>query len=56
MLLQHLLVINKSYPKVTHMLLNSSSCTDLMFTNQPNLVVDHGVHTSLRLLPPNYTL
>ena len=26
---------------------NSSSCTDLIFTSQPNLVVESGVHSSL---------
>ena len=31
----------------THILSNSSSCIDLVFTNQPNLVVDSGTHSSL---------
>ena len=31
----------------THLLLNSSSCIDLIFTDQPNLVVDSGVYPSL---------
>ena len=31
----------------THILSNSSSCIDLIFTNQPNLVVDSGTHPSL---------
>ena len=31
----------------THILPNSSSCIDLIFTDQPNLVVDSGVHPSL---------
>ena len=31
----------------THILSNSSSCVDLIFTNQPNLVVDSGTHPSL---------
>ena len=35
----------------THILSNSSSCNDLIFTNQPSLVVDSGTHTSLH---PNY--
>ena len=26
---------------------NSSSCIDLIFTDQPSLVTDNGVHTSL---------
>ena len=34
----------------THIIFNSSSCIDLIFTNQPNLVVDSGTHPSL---PPN---
>lgn len=31
----------------THVLPNSSSCIDLTFTSQPNLVVESGVHASL---------
>lgn len=31
----------------THLLPNSSSCTDLIFTDQPNLAVENGVHPSL---------
>ena len=31
----------------THTLPNSSSCIDLIFTDQPNLIVDSGVHPSL---------
>ena len=31
----------------THVLENSSSCIDLIFTNQPNLIMDSGVHPSL---------
>ena len=31
----------------THLLPNLSSCIDLIFTDQPNLVVDSGVHPSL---------
>ena len=31
----------------THILLNSSSCIDLIFTNQPNLVTESGVYPSL---------
>ena len=31
----------------THLLPNSSSCTDLIFTDQPNLAVDRGVHPAL---------
>ena len=31
----------------THLLQNSSSCIDLIFTSQPNLVIESGVHPSL---------
>ena len=31
----------------THLLSNSSSCIDLIFTDQPNLAVDNGVHPTL---------
>ena len=31
----------------THLLQNSSSCIDLIFTSQPNIVVKSGVHPSL---------
>ena len=31
----------------THILDSSSSCTDLIFTSQPNLVIESGVHPSL---------
>ena len=30
-----------------HILTDSSSCTDLLFTFQPNLVMESGVHSSL---------
>ena len=30
----------------THILQNSSSCIDLIFTNQPNFIIDSGVHPS----------
>ena len=30
-----------------HLLPNSSSCIDLIFTDQPNLIVDSGIHPSL---------
>ena len=36
-------IINES----THVLENSSSCIDLIFTLHPNLIVDSGVHSSL---------
>ena len=32
----------------THIQTNSSSCIDLIFTNQPNLSVNSGVHSSLQ--------
>ena len=31
----------------THILQNSASCIDLIFTNQPNIVIESGVHPSL---------
>ena len=31
----------------THILENSSSCIDLIFTTQPNIVLEFGVHRSL---------
>ena len=31
----------------THILQHSSSCIDLIFINQPNLVIDSGIHPSL---------
>ena len=31
----------------TNILQNSSGCIDLIFTNQPNFVIDSGVHPSL---------
>ena len=31
----------------THIRKNSSSCIDLIFTNQPNLIVNRGTHPSL---------
>ena len=30
----------------THLLENPSSCIDLAFTSQPNLVIDAGIHPS----------
>ena len=35
----------------THLLQNSSSCIDLIFTSQSNIVVESGVHPSYN---PNY--
>ena len=31
----------------THIINNSRSCIDLIFTSQPNMVIDSGVHASL---------
>ena len=31
----------------THILANSSSCIDLIFTNQPDLVINSGIHSSI---------
>ena len=33
--------------KPTHILHNSSSCIDLIFASQPNLIIESGVHLSL---------
>ena len=33
--------------KPTHILESSASCIDLIFTNQPNIIMDSGVHSSL---------
>ena len=33
--------------KPTHILESSASCIDLIFINQPNIVMDSGVHLSL---------
>ena len=33
--------------EATHILNNSSSCIDLIFTSQPNLVTESGVHSSV---------
>ena len=33
----------------THLIPNSSSCIDLIFTNQPNLAVNSGIHPSLHV-------
>ena len=40
-------VLHQLISDQTHLLPNSSSCTDLIFTDQPNLVADSGVHPSL---------
>ena len=33
--------------KLTHVLSDSSSCINLLFTSQPNLIMESGVHSSL---------
>ena len=38
---------NQIINKPTNILSNSSSCIDLIFTSQPNLVIESGVHSSL---------
>ena len=39
--------LNQLISDPTHILQNSSSCIDLVFTNQPNFGIDSGVHHSL---------
>ena len=39
--------LNQIINEATHILEASSSCIDLIFTTQPNLVVEFGVHQSL---------
>ena len=43
------LIISQLISKSTHILKNSSSCIDLIFTDQPNLITDSGTHPSLHL-------
>ena len=45
--LQHMYGLHQLMSDPTHILPNSSSFIDLIFTDQPNLVVDSGVHPSL---------
>ena len=33
--------------ELTHILDNSKSCIDLIFTSQPNMIMDSGVYTSI---------
>ena len=40
-------VLHQLISDPTHLLSNSSSCIDVIFTDQPNLVVDSGAHPSL---------
>ena len=39
--------LNQLISDPTHILQHSSSCIDLIFVNQPNLVIDSGIHPSL---------
>ena len=39
--------LKQLFQEPTHILPNSSSCIDLVFTSQPNLVMESGVHSSL---------
>ena len=41
------IVMKQLIAEPTHVLENSSSCIDLIFTTQPNLIMDAGVHPSL---------
>ena len=42
-----LFALKQLIQKATHILSNSSSCIDLVFTSQPNLVMESGVYSSL---------
>ena len=39
--------LNRLMQEPTHILNSSSSCIDLIFTSQPNLVMESGIHSSL---------
>ena len=39
--------LNQLIKTPTHLLQNSATCIDLVFTNQPHLVMDSGFHSSL---------
>ena len=39
--------LNQLIQEPTHLLNSSSSCIDLIFTSQPNLVMESGIHSSL---------
>ena len=39
--------LNQLIQEPTHILNSSSSCIDLIFTSQPNLVMEYGIHSSL---------
>ena len=36
--------MSKVIKEPTHILVNSKSCIDLIFTSQPNMIMDSGVH------------
>ena len=40
-------VLNQIINEPTHITKNSSTCIDLLFTSQTNLVIESGVHSSL---------
>ena len=39
--------LNQLIQELTHILNSSTSCIDLIFTSQPNLVMESGIHSSL---------
>ena len=41
------LALHQIINEPTHILPNSSSCIDLIFTSQPNMVIESGIHSSL---------
>ena len=38
----------------THLMGESKSCIDLLFTDQANLIIESGVHPSLHVSPSDY--
>ena len=40
--------LHQEINELTHILNNSSSCIDLIFNSQPNLLIESGVHPSLQ--------
>ena len=45
--------LNQIINEPTHITKNSSTCIDLLFTSETNLVIESGVHSSLYPLSPN---
>ena len=41
------LALHQTIDEPTHILPNSFSCVDLIFTSQPNMVIESGIHSSL---------